>query len=49
MLREESMAYPNASGPARPLDTKVDVSRRGPIAALNELVRSHFGFLCHNC
>ncbi|PWA97875.1 C-terminal domain phosphatase-like 1 [Artemisia annua] len=37
MLREESMAYPNASGPARPLDTKVDVSRRGPIAALNEL------------
>ncbi|GJY78067.1 RNA polymerase II C-terminal domain phosphatase-like protein 1 [Tanacetum coccineum] len=37
MLREESMAFSNASGPARPLDTKVDVSRRGPIAALNEL------------
>nr|XP_043619503.1 RNA polymerase II C-terminal domain phosphatase-like 1 [Erigeron canadensis] len=37
LLREESMAFSTASGPARSLDTKMEFPKKGPIAALNEL------------
>lgn len=37
LSREESMAFSTASGPTRPLDTKMEVPRKGSIAALNEL------------
>ncbi|XP_024992571.1 RNA polymerase II C-terminal domain phosphatase-like 1 isoform X2 [Cynara cardunculus var. scolymus] len=37
LLREESMTFSTASGPMRALDTKLDGSKKGSIAALNEL------------
>lgn len=37
LLREESMTFSTASGPARALDTKLEGPKKGSIAALNEL------------
>lgn len=37
LLRDESIGFPTATGPARPLDAKLEVPKKGSIAALHEL------------